>query len=162
MDFDERLQKAIQRGQRVSESRSQASQSKAMTEEELKRLHSRFQLQLSEYIENCLSKVAAHFPGFRYETVVGDRGWGAAVYRDDFGKTSGSGGRNNFYSRLEMTVRPFASHHVLELAAKGTIRNKEAFHRNHFQPLAEADPEHFVELVDAWALEYAELYSARS
>jgi len=161
MDFDERLQKAIQRGQRVSDSRVQASQSKALTEEELKRLHGRYQLQLSEHIEACLSKVAAHFPGFRYETVVGEQGWGAAVYRDDFGKAT-AGGRSNLYSRLQMTVRPFAAHHVLELAAKATIRNKEAFHRNHFQPLTEVDLEHFIELVDAWALEYAELYSARS
>jgi hypothetical protein len=50
---------------------------------------------------------------------------------------------------------------VLDLAAKGTIRNKEIFNRNYFEPLADADVQKFSELIDAWVLEYAEMYAAR-
>ena len=46
-----------------------------------------------------------HFPGFRFETIVGDRGWGAAVSRDDAGR-SPSEARISF-SPMEMTFRPF-------------------------------------------------------
>ena len=61
-----------------------------------------------------------------------------------------------------MTIRPLSEYNVLDLAAKGTIRNKEVFNRNHFEELAVADPDQFVELIDIWVLEYAELYSAKS
>lgn len=50
---------------------------------------------------------------------------------------------------------------MLELAGKGTIRNKEAFNRTWFEKLEEASPEKFEELIDAWVLEYAELYAAQ-
>jgi hypothetical protein len=49
---------------------------------------------------------------------------------------------------------------VLELAAKGTVRNKEVLSRNQYQRLADVDPESFRELVELWVLDYAELYSA--
>ena len=58
------------------------------------------------------------------------------------------------------TVRPFSSSHVLELVAKGTVRNKEVFNRTHFQMIDDADVESFVELIDVWVLEFAELYAA--
>ena len=61
-----------------------------------------------------------------------------------------------------MTIRPFSSVHVLDLAAKGTIRNKEVYNRSHFEKLNEVDTDNYVELIDLWVLEYAELYSARS
>ena len=64
------------------------------------------------------------------------------------------------YSRLEITVAPYSSYHALELAAKGTVRNKEAYSRTYFEKLHEADVEKFRELVDVWALEYAEQYAA--
>jgi hypothetical protein len=51
---------------------------------------------------------------------------------------------------------------VLDLAAKGTIRNREVFNRNYFEELATADEAKFNELIDAWVLEYAELYAART
>jgi hypothetical protein len=123
MDFEQRLTKAIERGQRASEERAQAQREKAVSEEEFKRLHGQYRLRLSDQIEQCLRRLPDHFPGFRYETLVGDRGWGAAVSRDDLGLPSG-GRRQNLFSRLEMTVRPMSSYHVLELAAKATIRNK--------------------------------------
>ena len=61
-----------------------------------------------------------------------------------------------------MTIRPFSSFHVLELTAKGTIRDKEVFNRSHYQRLSEVDSATFRELIDLWILEYAELYAAKS
>ena len=156
MEFEQRLQRAIERGQRKGDARADASAQRALNEEELRRLHSQYRLQLSEHIESCIRRLPDHFPGFRYETVVGDRGWGAAVSRDDVG-----GGRRSFFSRLEMTVRPFSQYHVLELSAKGTIRNKEVYNRTHYQRLDEADPKTFIDMIDLWILEYAELYAAK-
>ena len=117
-------------------------------------------LVLTDHIEEALKKLPDHFPGFRFERVASDRGWGAAVSRDDVGR--GDGGRANFFSRLEMTIRPFSTYHVLELTARGTIRNKEVFNRTHYQRLTEANPSGFSELIDLWILEYAELYAAKS
>ena len=78
------------------------------------------------------------FPGYQYETIYGDKGWGGACFRDDLRIAGGQ--RTSNYSRLEMTVRPYSpSLHVLELAAKGTIRNKEAFNRNYYEKLEEVD-----------------------
>ena len=73
MDFDEKLQKAIQRGQRRGDARAEALRHAAMTEEEFKRLHSQFRLRLSERIEECIKRLPNHFPGFRYETMLGER-----------------------------------------------------------------------------------------
>ncbi len=129
------------------------------TEEELRRLHSTYRLQLSDHIESCIRQLPNFFPGFRLETLYGERGWGAACSRDDLRVVQGRRQGNDF-SRLEMTVRPPSSMQVLELAAKGTIRNKEVFNRNYFEQLQDVDLDQFVELVDIWVLEYAELYAA--
>ena len=129
-----------------------------MTEEECKRLHSKLRLSLSDQIESCIKRLPNYFPGFQYETIYGDRGWGGACSRDDLRFSPGS--RATDYSRLEMTIRPYTSLHVLELAGKGTIRNKEAFNRTYFERLQEVDEEKFHNLIDAWVLEYAELYAA--
>jgi hypothetical protein len=161
MDFQERLEKAIERGQRSGSARASEAAKAAMNEEECKRLHLQLRLSLSEHIEECIAKLPDHFPGFRFETVVGDRGWGAAVSRDDL-ILGADGQRKNAFSRLEMTIRPFSSYHVLELTAKGTIRDKEVFNRSHYQRLSEVDPATFRELIDLWILEYAELYAAKS
>jgi hypothetical protein len=159
MDFQKRLEKAVERGQRQSDAAAQAKAQQALSEEELKRLHSQFRRELTERIESCVAQLPQHFPGFRFETLVGDRGWGAAISRDDLALEAGR--RNNYFSRLEVVVRPFSSLHVLELAAKGTIRNRELLNRNHFQKLSEVDTTTFLELVDRWVLEFAELYAAK-
>lgn len=159
MDFDKRLQSAVDRGKRRSDQKAREAAARALSEEELKSLHSRHRLALSEHIENCLKQLPNHFPGFRFETIFGERGWGAACYRDDIRIRHGR--RENDYSRLEMTIRPYSSYQVLELAAKGTIGNKEIFNRSHFEELPDADPQSFIELIDAWVLEYAELYAAK-
>ena len=70
------------------------------------------------------------------------------------------GKRKSDFSRLEMTVRPHSPLHVLELTAKGTIHNKEVFNRSHFEKTEDAEVAKFLELVDRWVLEYAELYAA--
>lgn len=159
MDFNERLEKAIQRGQRLGEDRAAAAAKKALSEEELRRLHSQYRLELSEHIEHCLKRLPDHFPGFRLESLVGEKGWGAAVSRNDLRIMPE--GRKEFYSRLEMTIRPFSSYHVVELVARGTIGNKEIFNRSQYQKLTEVDANKFRELVDVWVLEYAEQYAAQ-
>ncbi len=161
MEFQERLEKAIERGERTGEAKAAAREQQAMSEEDFKRLHSQFRLPLSEHIEKCLKQLPDHFPGFQYTTVVSDVGWGASVSRDDVGP-SPDGKRRNFFSRLEMVIRPYSEYHVVELAAKGTVRNKELFNRSHYQRLTEADPTSFTEMIDLWVLEYAELYAAKS
>ena len=120
MDFDERLEKAIARGEKVREAQEREAAGRALTEEEFKRLHATLRLDLADHIEKCLQKLPDHFPGFRWESIVGDRGWGAACSRDDV--ALGDSGRRNWYSRLEVTVRPYSAAHVVEIAAKGTIR----------------------------------------
>lgn len=130
-----------------------------MTEEELKSLHSQYRLQLSEHIEQCMKQLVNHFPGFKLETIYGERGWGVAGSRDDF-QVNERGQRTNSFSRLEITVRPYSSYHVVDLQAKGTIRNKEVFSRRYFEELDAADLETFKNLIDTWVLEYAELYAA--
>ncbi len=160
MSFEDRLQKAIERGKRKSEAQRSEAEARALTEEELKRMHSAFRLQLSDHIEQRVRQLPVFFPGFRPETLFGDRGWGAACSRDDLRMVDGRR-RANDYSRLEMTVRPISSMPVLDLAAKGTIRNKEVFNRTYFEKLEEVDLDKFIELINVWVLEYAELYAAK-
>ncbi|MDB4680066.1 MAG: hypothetical protein P8M30_20880 [Planctomycetaceae bacterium] len=158
MDFETRLQRAIQRGQQTRDQRGQAAIDKQMTEEEYRQLHSSIRLELSEHIEKGVRQVSDHFPGFRYQTVVGEDGWGARIVRDDFAINDGK--KSNLYSRLELLIRPFSETRIIELTTKGTIRNKEIISRNHFQFLDEIDIDTFSELIDVWILEYAEAYSA--
>jgi len=161
MSFEDRLHKAIERGKRRSETRRSEAAAQALSEEELKRLHSRYRLQISEHIEKCVRQLPNYFPGFRLETLYGERGWGVACSRDDL-RVKGDRRRANDYSRLEVTVRPASPSRVLELAAKGTIRNKEVFNRSYFEQLQDVDIDKFLELVDVWIAEYAELYAAKT
>ena len=161
MEFQQRLNKAIERGQRAGSARARAEAEKAVTEKELARLHSQYRLELSERIEACLRQLVDRFPGFRFETIVNERGWGAALSRDDIELQPGRG-RVSSYSRLEMLIRPASSYNVLDLTAKATIRNREYFKRSHFQRLTEVDLTSFTEMIDRWVLDYAELYAAKS
>lgn len=159
MDFKDRLERAIQRGQRSGDAEARARAEQATSEEEFRRLHSQYRLELSEHIEEVLRSLPRHFPGFRFETLVGDRGWGAAINRDDLQIADGR--RSNLFSRLEVVVRPFSTSHVLDLNAKGTVRNKELLTRAQYQRLSDVDLASFLETVDRWVLEYAELYAAK-
>ena len=159
-DFEKRLAKAIERGTQRSEEKNKAAKAAAMNQAELKKLHTKFRLHLSERIEECMKQLPNHFPGFQFETIFGEKGWGAGCSRDDVG-AGVDGRRTNFYSRLEMTIRPYSDMDVVDLAAKGTIRNKEVIRQNHFELIQDADMETFENLIDVWVLDYAELYSAK-
>lgn len=158
MDFEDRLQKAIARGEKNREAQEREEAGRALTEEESKRLHAQLRLELAEHIEKCLAKLPDHFPGFQMESIIGERGWGAACYRDDVG--FGPGVKKSLYSRIEITVRPYSPAHVVEITAKGTVRNKEVFNRMQYRKLSEADPAPLREAIDLWTLEYAEKYAA--
>jgi hypothetical protein len=159
-DFRSRLESAIDRGRRRGEARDSARKAAEMTEEERRRLHTKFRLEMSESIEKAIHEVADHFPGFRTESLFGEIGWGSAAYRDDLSLSAGR--RENRYSRLEMVIRPYSEVGVLDLKAKGTVSNREVFNRAHFVPVSEVDPEEFRELIQRWSIEYAELYAAGS
>jgi hypothetical protein len=161
MDFEQRLERAIDRGKQTRTEQGARAQRKAMTEEDLKNLHSRCRIELSDHIDSCLRKLADHFPGFEFQTLVSDTGWGAKVMRDDL-RVGADRRPNSVYSRLEMVIRPYSSAHIVELAAKGTVQNKEVFTRSHFQNLEQVDLTSFSELIDLWVLEYAEQYAART
>lgn len=159
-DFEKRLERAIQRGQRASSARAQAEAEQALSEQELRRLHSQYRLDLTEHIESVLKQLTDYLPGFRFTSLVSDRGWGGAVSRDDLGLRPGAG-RATTFSRLEMAVRPVSEFFVLELVAKGTVKNREIFNRSHYQKLTDVDLPAFRKLIDAWILEYAEIYTAK-
>ena len=84
-------------------------------------------------------------------------GWGARLSRDDLDRQGGK--LRNVYTRLEMVIRPYSEAHIVELTAKGTIRNRETLKRAHYQFLAEADVDSFRELIDLWVLEFAEEFA---
>jgi len=159
-DFNSRLENAIARGKRRAQAHADELRRKELSDEELKRLHSSYRLTLSDRIESAVARVADHFPGFRQESIIGELGWGAACYRDDLRLDAGR--RTNLYSRLEMAIRPYSDLRVLELRGKGTIVNRELFNRNHFVPIAEVDLEDFTQMIDAWAIEFAEVYAAKT
>ncbi|MDB4413191.1 hypothetical protein N9189_01575 [Pirellulaceae bacterium] len=154
-DFERMLSGAIEKGKAEGRKSERAAAEAKMSQEELKRLHSKYRLHLSDVIEKKMEQLPNHFPGFQYETVYGDRGWGAACHRDDVGK-----GRRGFYSRLELTVRPLGEFNVLDITIRGTIRNKEVIQRSFYQELDEVVLERFEETVQNWILDYAQKFSA--
>ena len=158
-DFESRLSDAVERGQKRRADKVEAEQRRKMTQEQLKSLHSKYRLQVSEHIEEHLKKIPDHFPGFQYEAVFGEKGWGAACSRDDF-RSGNNRQRDNHYSRLELTVKPYSDLAVLELNGKATIRNKELFNRTFFEEIPDADPQEFLQRIDYWIIEFAEVYSA--
>ncbi|MEM8912892.1 MAG: hypothetical protein AAGC97_14085 [Planctomycetota bacterium] len=159
-DFESRLESAIRRGRRRGEHENSQQKEAQLSEEEIRRLHTSYRLSLSEQVEAAVARVADHFPGFRTESIFGEEGWGSACYRDDLRLKSGK--RENFYSRLEMVIRPYSDLRVLELKGKATVLNRELFNRGHFAKVAEVDVEDYQDLIDTWAIEYAEMYSAKS
>ncbi len=158
MDFEQRLQKAIERGQQRGEAQSREAAAKALTHDEQRRMHSQYRLQLSEHIDVCFKKLANFLPGFQLETIFGERGWGAAVNRDALRLERGQ--RERDFSRLEISVRPIGTMMILEIVSKGTVRNREVLVRNYFEPVTEVEITKFVEQIDRWILEFAEAYAA--
>ncbi|MBL9093363.1 MAG: hypothetical protein JNL96_19255 [Planctomycetaceae bacterium] len=158
MEFEDRLQKAIARGEKAREAQEREAAGRALTEEEFKRLHANLRMELADHIEKCLQRLPDYFPGFHVDSIVGEKGWGAACSRDDV--NLGDGGRRSLYSRLEIVVRPYSPAHIVEVTAKGTIRNREVFNRSSYQKLAQSDAQPLRDSVDLWVLEYAEHYAA--
>ena len=159
MEFQERLQRAVERGQQARDTRSREAAAKALSEEESRSLHSQYRLELSERIGEYLGQLVDQFPGFQFESIVGEDGWGAVVNRDDIA-LSDSGQATNLYSRMQILIRPFSEGRIVEMVTKATIRNREVFNRSRYQMLGQVDLESFAENIDLWVLEYAELYSA--
>lgn len=158
MEFQERLQRAVERGQQARDTRGRDAAAKALSEEESRALHSQYRLELSEHVGNCLSQLVDQFPGFQLESIVGEEGWGAVVTRDDLALDEANKA-TNLYSRMQMLIRPFSEGRIVELVVKATIRNREVFNRARYQMLGQVDLESFSEHVDLWVLEYAEKYS---
>ena len=159
MEFEKRLERAIERGQQARHVQGRLAAERALSEDDLKSLHTSCRLELSDHIESLLRHLADRFPGFQFETIVGKEGWGAKITRDDIARDR-SRGFQTLYSRLLLVVSPFSDAHIVALTAKGTIRNKETVSRNHFQYLSQVDIYSFRELIDLWVLEYAESYAA--
>ena len=158
MSFRERLQRAHERGRQARAAHLNEAAARALSEEECRRLHRDYRLTLNEHIESCLRQLAENFPGFHYEDISNERGLGGAVRRDDLAIVSGR--RENLFSRLEIVVSPHNQYHVLDVSAKGAVRNKENFTRNSFQLLKDADLDAFRNLIEQWTLDYAEQYAA--
>ena len=159
-DFNFRLESAIARGKQRAQQKADETRQKELSEEELRRMHSSFRLSLSDRIEAAIAHVADHFPGFRQESLFGEVGWGAACYRDDLRIEAGR--RSNRYSRMEMVIRPYSDLKVLELRGKSTVWNRELFNRHHYVPVQEVDIEEFNQMIDAWAIDFAEMYAAKT
>jgi hypothetical protein len=159
MNFQDRLERAIERGHQVADARLQAEAEKTLSAEELRNLHSQTRLTLSDHIESCLRMLGDRFPGFDYHSILNEDGWGARISRDDIALQRGAGS-STLYSRLEMTISPLGSAPLIELVGKATIRNKELFRRTHYQQLEQADTESFREMIDLWVLEFAERFAA--
>lgn len=159
MEFEKRLERAIQRGQQARDAQTREELQRAMSDDDYRNLHSSGRIELSEHIDTCLRRVVDYFPGFTFQSIVTPDGWGAKVSRDDLRGRAGTG-MNRFYSRLELLVRPYTQTRILELVARGTILNKEVLSRNHFQFLNELDLPGYRELIDQWVVEYAEKFAA--
>ena len=159
-DFEERLQRAIQRGQQARLADSASAEADAASEEELRLKHSHLRSELTEHIEGCLQKLYEHFPGFDYSTVLNEKGWGARITREDI--KLGRGTARNEYSRLEILVRPFSDLHILEISTKGTLRNRESLNRSNYRFLKDAMLPDLTQIVDGIVLEFAEQFSANA
>ena len=158
MDFQQRLDRAIQRGKTAKEEQGREAAARKMTEAELRHLHSAARLELAEHVDACLKSLADRFPGFTFSTIAGEDGWGAKVSRDDVRLNRGSSA--TVFSRLELLVRPYSTAHIIELTGKGTIRNREVLNRSHYQRLGQLDVASFTEQIDLWVLEYAERFAS--
>ena len=105
MDFEDKLEQAIQRGQNRSTAKTNARKKDELSKEAIRNRFNELRLNLSDHIEQGLKKIANHFPGFDYETIYGSKGWGGAISRNDLDRGP-DGKAGSFFSRVEMTVRP--------------------------------------------------------
>ena len=158
MNFEERLERAIERGRHTKAESGRKAAARQLSEAEMRNLHSTTRVSLAEHLDACLRAVVDRFPGFQLQTVANDSGWGSRILRDDVRLRRGTA--ETAYTRLEMLIRPFSSTHVIELTAKATVRNREIYNRSHYQRLDEVDEAGFQDLIDLWVVEFAELYAS--
>ena len=71
------------------------------------------------------------------------------------------GRAGSFFTRVEITVRPQNEFNVVNIAGKGTIRDKEIFSWNYFEEIEHAKQETFETMLDKWILQFAETFAAR-
>lgn len=159
MDFNERLQRAVERGQTRRDAELRAQTQAQMTEEQFRALHSQSRLELSDHLEAGLHKLADTFPGFSFQTVATPDGFGAKIIRDDL-RSRGGKPLAHEYSHLEFVIRSYSPRHLLEISCRGAIANKEVLQRTHYQVLNRLDTDTFREQIDHWILEYAEKFAA--
>ncbi|SFJ05050.1 hypothetical protein [Planctomicrobium piriforme] len=159
MEFEDRLRRAIERGEKTRDARGRDEMARELSLEELRTLHSQYRFEVTEHIENCLKKLSDHLPGFKYQSVMNEEGWGGRISRDDLHLVPKKAAESR-YSRLEVVITPFSPSGILEMTVKGTVRNREVLNRKHYQKLTEFDRDAFLELVDLRVLEFAELYTA--
>lgn len=160
-DFSDRLDRAIQRGERIKSRRDEESSAETLSSEEAKSRHSAAKIELSEHVEECLKALVDRFPGFEHAPVYSEDGWGGHIKRLDLALGKPGGAKEEF-SRLELLVKPLSDLPILSVAGKATVRDKDLFSRTHYQRLNELDLDSFRESVDLWILEYAERYSSTS
>ena len=161
MEFEDKLQRAIQRGQERTSARANAQKKVEASKEDIRNRHNEFRLNLSDHIEACLKKLSQHFSlASIMKRFTVRRGWGGAISRNDIDR--GPDGRaGSFFSRLELTVRPPNEFNVVNIAGKGTIRDKEIFNWNYFEDVLEAGQGDFKAKIDKWVLEFAEQFATR-
>jgi len=160
MDFQDRLNQAINRGTKRAGVEAQRQAENAMTQAEMKRRHSHLRTELAERIEKNLQAVRDQFPGFDFTTIISGKGWGARIRRDDL-MLEKDRTRTNYFSQMELVISPLSEYNVLDLVGKATIHNKEVFRRNFFKPIVEVEIDLFRDLIDSWAIEFAENFAAK-
>ena len=159
-DFSKRLESAIERGKQAADQKADEARRQEQTEERLRELHSEHRLVLCEYIEKTVNQLADHFPGFRSESVYDEDGWGSACYRENLHIENGR--RTTQFSRFEIIVRPCSDLLVLDIKGKARVNSREVFNRSHFAKLAELKLQDFKTCIEAWSLQFAESYAAKS
>ncbi len=157
MEFQKRLERAINRGRQAADAEGAEAAAAAQSVEDLRNLHGKLRLDLSDHIEQVFRAITVQVAGFQFKTIVGTEGWGARISRDD--RVREGGKPESSYTRFEMVVKPFSDAHIIEVASKGTIRNRETMKRNHYQFLNEADVDSLKNTIDLWALEFAEEFA---
>ena len=159
-DFADRLDQAIARGSRQRQASEQQQQAAEFSRDQARDRHGEARHVITERIEAVLNALADRLPGFEYEGVYAVTGWGGAIFRNDIALGRDRTSRD-LYSRLQISVSPIGEQppFILETVCKGTVRNRELLNRKHFERLDKAEDADFVEKVDQWAVEFAELYS---
>ena len=156
-DFRKRLQRAVRAGQTADRQRTDEERQNREKNRALRALHERYEAGIRDRIGDCLRDLIEEFPGFDLQDVYHDKGRGYAILRDDSLKRGGASDR--YYSRLEIYVHHFKEHGFLEVTAKGSIRNREKFHRTEDDRLEDLDAELFSKFIERLVLQYARDYA---